>query len=78
MKILYEIVSNPLEILEKQTSSVDELQLPHHILQAIRRDLEASTALLPISARKLHSWTVGLLDRFDASSLVPGKECRPA
>ena len=68
MKILYETVSNPLEIVEKQSSSVDELQLPDHILQAIRGDLEASTALLPMPARKLQYWNVGLLDRFDASA----------
>ena len=78
MKVLYETVSDPLEILENQSLSVDGLLLPEHILQAIRGDLEASNALLPISARKLQSWNVGLLDRFDASSHVLWKEYRPA
>ena len=68
MKILYQAVSNPHEVLEKQRSSVDELQLPDHILQTTRKDLEASTALLPISARKLQDWNVGLLDRFNFAS----------
>lgn len=75
MKILYETVSNPLEMLEKQNASVDELQLPDYILKIMRRDLEASNILLPKSARTLQSWNVGLLDRFDATTIMHGKGC---
>lgn len=73
MKILYETVSNPLEMLEKQNASVDELQLPDYVLKIMRRDLEASNILLPKSARTLQSWNVGLLDRFDATTSCTGK-----
>lgn len=75
MKILYETVSNPLEMLERQNASVDELQLPDYILKVMRRNLEASNILLPKSARTLQNWSVGLLDRFDATSTMPGDGC---
>ena len=50
--------------------TVEELELPLAIIGEIRRGLEVSTNILPISARKLQEWHVGLLDRFDNSCCV--------
>ena len=63
MKIFYKPVTNPAAILEKQELKVEELQLPGHILQILHADLTTSTAILPLSARKLQDWKVGLLER---------------
>ena len=45
--------------------TVEELELPISIIGEIRRSIEASTMVLPVSVRKLQEWQVGLLDRFD-------------
>ena len=63
MKIFYKPVTNPAAILEKQGTKVEELQLPDHVLRILRADLTVSTAILPLSARKLQDWAVGLLER---------------
>jgi len=42
---------------------VEELQLPIPILQELRLNLQASSKLLPNSARKIQDWDVGFLKR---------------
>ena len=67
MKVLYQDIENARDLLEKSTS-LEELPLPAHILESVLHSLRESTALLPLSARKFQSWTVGLLARFDSGS----------
>lgn len=68
MKILYQHIGNSQDLLEKQSISLEGLYLPAHVLESISRSLLESTALLPVSARKIQGWAVGLLDRFDSGS----------
>lgn len=63
MKLYYKTVPNPEELLEQQSSKIDELQLPMEVFQTLRSDLESSTQLLPVPARKFQDWVVGLLER---------------
>lgn len=63
MKIFYQTVSQPVRFFEKNSSSIDELPLPENAFRTLRADLEASTKILPKSARKLHQWDIGLLER---------------
>lgn len=63
MKLYYKTVPNPEELLEQQNSKIDELQLPIEVFQTLRSDLESSTQLLPVPARKFQDWVVGLLER---------------
>lgn len=63
MKIFYQTVSEPVRLLEKNSSSIDELPLPENAFRILRADLKASTKILPKSASKLHQWDIGLLER---------------
>lgn len=63
MKLYYKTLPNPEELLEQQSSKIDELQLPIEVFQTLRSDLESSTQLLPVPARKFQDWVVGLLER---------------
>lgn len=63
MKIFYQTVSEPVKLLEKNSSSMDELPLPEKAFRTLRADLETSTKILPKSASKLHQWNIGLLQR---------------
>ncbi len=63
MKILYRPIDDPCSTLDKQSMKVEELQLPISILHELRLNLQASTKLLPDSARKIQDWDVGLLER---------------
>lgn len=61
MKILYHPIGDPDSTLEQQSMKVEELQLPIPVLQELRLDLQASSKLLPKSARKIQGWQVGFL-----------------
>jgi len=63
MKILYHPIDNPYSTLQQQSMKVEELQLPIPILQELRLHLQASSKLLPNSARKIQDWDVGFLKR---------------
>ncbi len=63
MKILFHPVDDPYTTLDKQSTKVEELQLPISILQELKLNLQASCKLLPKSARKIQGWDVGLLER---------------
>lgn len=65
MKVLFEVIENPRGILEKNTSTTEELPLPVSILARLQADLEASNRMMPDAAQTLQNWRVGLLDRFD-------------
>lgn len=63
MKILFHPIDDPYTTLDQQSMKVEEIQLPMFILQELRLTLEASSKLLPKSARKIQEWDVGLLER---------------
>ena len=63
MKTLYQIVFDPSEVLEQEDMNIEELQLPNYVLPTLLASLERSTDIMPIPARKLHEWNVGLLER---------------
>lgn len=65
MKVFYRTVTDPSEILEKQSHEIEELQLPTRALETLKADLTTSTRILPPSARTHREWTIGLLDRWD-------------
>lgn len=52
------------EIGQPSPLSVEELELPSMIFQALSDALHRSSQMLPISARKFNEWQVGLLSRF--------------
>lgn len=62
MKILFHPVDDLYTTLDSQSMKVEELQLPISILQELRLTLQASSKLLPRSARKIQEWDVGLLE----------------
>ena len=64
MKVLYQSVSDPSALLEKENLKIEELRLPDDVLEILRTDLQASTLILPISARKLGDWDIALLERY--------------
>ena len=64
MKIFYRTVMDPSKILENQSNKIEELQLPSYALKTLQADLQASTDILPQSARTHREWTIGLLDRW--------------
>ena len=65
MKILYQVVQSSADVLDRHQSTVDELSLPQSVMQQLQKDLDASNSILPDPARRLQSWHVALLDRFD-------------
>lgn len=52
------------EIGQPSPLSVEELELPSMIFQALFDTLHRSSQMLPISARQFNEWQVGLLSRF--------------
>lgn len=52
------------EIGQPSPLSVEELELPSMIFQALSDTLHRSSQMLPVSARKFNEWQVGLLSRF--------------
>ena len=69
MKIFYKQTSNPIELLDAPSSTVEELLLPEPELSNFRTALEASTQILPVSARTFSAgpeeWNVGLVERWE-------------
>ena len=63
MKILYRPTDDPSSALEKQRMKYDELQVPDRVLSVLMAGLEKSNELMPVSAKKLQEWNVGLLER---------------
>ena len=63
IKILYQRTSQVSKLLEGDKVGMDDLELPDHILDTLRTDLEASTNVLPKAAQMLQDWRVGLLER---------------
>ena len=63
MKVLYHTISDLPTFLEKSNMKIEELVLPGYILSTLRADLDSSNTMLPVSARTLQEWKVGLLNR---------------
>jgi len=65
MKVLYQQVPKPSEMVARMSMSLEELQVHPSVLKQLQADLDASNTIIPDSARRLQQWHVGLLDRFE-------------
>ena len=71
MKILYEKICSPEEMISKMQSSAEELLLPLYVFEQLEKDLDFSDSMLPEPAKRtlpaaaMQQWKVALLDRFD-------------
>lgn len=73
MKVLYQTTEDVDSILNRDMGrpsplSLEELELPSMIFQALSTALTHSNQMLPLSARRFNEWTVGLLDRYSRNS----------
>jgi hypothetical protein len=69
MKVFYQECDNVDNLLHPEIGnpsplSVEELELPSMIFEAMSRALVGSTEMLPPSARIFNEWNVGILSRF--------------
>lgn len=53
-------------LLDKQSMSEGEIEMPAFELKALKYSLEESAVLLPPTARRFQDWHVALLERFTA------------
>lgn len=70
LKILYRDISieEAHGLADSMTSDVQEMSLPSKAIKAVRRALEASSALMPERERCFRGWSAGLLDRWSVSN----------
>ena len=69
MKVFYQRSPDVDELLHPEIGnpsplSVEELELPSMIFEAMSQALTGSNEMLPLSARRFNEWNVGLLSRF--------------
>lgn len=69
MKVFYQKSPDVDELLHPEIGnpsplSVEELELPSMIFEAMSQALTGSNEMLPLSARRFNEWNVGLLSRF--------------
>ncbi|KKK12131.1 hypothetical protein AOCH_000700 [Aspergillus ochraceoroseus] len=72
MKVFFQSISNAEEVLHPEPGkasslSLEELRLPLSDFTSLSDTLEASNAMLPLSARLFQEWRVGILHRFERS-----------
>lgn len=68
MKVLYQTLDDVDTILNRDMGrpsplSVEELELPPAIFNALSDALHGSTKIIPFTARQFNEWQVGLLNR---------------
>lgn len=64
MKVLWRDVDDPGEMLQQQSTTLEEVVLPAMVFKSLMEALESSQLVLPASARTFQDWHVGLLQRF--------------
>ena len=69
MKVFYQVTDDVDAIINRDLGkpsplSVEELELPSMVFEALSNALLESNRMLPASARKFNEWQVGLLSRF--------------
>lgn len=72
MKVFYQPLSstklqsllNP-ESGKAAPTSLEELPLPKEVYEVVKRGLEASNLVFPLSAREFKEWKTGLLDVYE-------------
>ena len=57
-------------LLDKQSMTEGEIEIPDFEFEALRSLLERSAILLPESAQQFQEWNVALLERFVASDRI--------
>jgi hypothetical protein len=62
-KLLHPEIGNPSPL------SVEELELPSMIFEALKIALRRSTSMLPASARRFGEWDVGILSRYQRGKI---------
>lgn len=70
MKVFYQESADVDKLLHPDIGtpsplSVEELELPSMVYEAMLNALTGSNQMLPVSARKFNEWHVGLLSRFE-------------
>ena len=77
MKVFYQIITDPITILDSASSQVEELLLPQPEYDSFKAALEASTEIMPASVRLfppdkadgtgvgVDRWHVGLIERWE-------------
>lgn len=70
MKVFFQDTANVDDLLHPEIGnpsplSVEEVELPSMVFEAMEKALRDSNAMLPVSARKFQEWQVGLLSRFN-------------
>ncbi|KAJ5937344.1 hypothetical protein N7454_004644 [Penicillium verhagenii] len=73
MKVLFQTTEDVDSMLNRDMGrpsplSLEELELPSMICQALWNALTRSNQMLPRSARNFNEWTVGLLDRYSRAT----------
>ncbi|KAJ5930615.1 hypothetical protein N7466_006108 [Penicillium verhagenii] len=73
MKVLFQTTEDVDSMLNRDMGrpsplSLEELELPSMIYQALWIALTRSNQMLPLSARNFNEWTVGLLDRYSRAT----------
>ncbi|KAJ5902729.1 hypothetical protein N7495_003257 [Penicillium taxi] len=79
MKVFFQQATDVESILNRDIGkpsplSVEELELPRMIYEALSRALLNSHMLLPLSVRRFNEWQVGLLSRFSREELGLNKD----
>jgi hypothetical protein len=69
MKVFYQDCADVEALLHPKIGnpsplSVEELELPSMIFEALSTALQSSNTMLPLSARRFGEWDVGVLSRF--------------
>lgn len=76
MKVLYQKLEDVDTLLNQDIGkptplSVEELELPSAMFDALSKALHGSNGILPFAARKFNEWQVGLLSRFSRQDALP-------
>lgn len=69
MKVFFQVTCDVDTLLNRDLGkpsplSVEELELPNMVFDALDNALQSSNQMLPLSARTFNEWQVGLLSRF--------------
>lgn len=66
IKLFYHVLGEEETAKKRETlsDSVEEIEVPEFVVDELLRELKQSTLMLPLSARTVQGWIVGLLERY--------------